>query len=275
MERKYRGLVAFDVDNTLLDHNSWRVPDSALRGIRELQKNDYLTVLATGRNMHDQHSESYLPIIGSDALVHMNGTMVELRDSAFPKNEWVPGMVLTDHRMDNALLRKILDYSEQNGHSIGACIGEKDYFTHTEAVVQHDIRYWGNSERDFEDPYTLLNLPVRALCYCGDQTGCAELQAEFPELHIFMFSDHTGADVFEQGYSKLDGLKVLAEHFGIDWKESFAFGDSFNDKLMLEGVNTGIAVGNAVPSIKDCADYVSAPISEDGIWKALKHFELI
>ncbi len=47
---------------------------------------------------------------------------------------------------------------------------------------------------------------------------------------------------------------------------------SFNDRVMLEGVAHGIAMGNAVPAIRDCADYVTDPIGEDGIWNALRHF---
>lgn len=273
-EKSYRGLVAFDVDNTLLDHNTWRIPDSAVRGIRELRRNGYLTAIATGRNMHDRHSEKYLSVIQSDALVHMNGTRVELRDTqALP--DWQPGELLTDHLMDRELLQRILRFSEENHYAVGACIADKDYFTHTEDVVRHDIRYWGSSDRSFGDPAELLRLPVRALAYCGGREGGEALQRAFPELHVFMFSESTGADLFEVGYSKLDGLRVLAERFGIDWAESYAFGDSFNDRVMLEGVAHGIAMGNAVPAIRDCADYVTDPIGEDGIWNALRHFGLV
>lgn len=275
MENKYKGLVAFDLDNTLLDHRSWRIPASAVRGIRELKGNGYLTVIATGRNMHDRYSEKYLKIIGSDALVHMNGTRVELRAEAHTDLGWQTGELLTDHIMERELLERILRFSEERGISVGACIEDKDYFTMPSHVIKHDMDYWGSSERDFRDPYELLELPVRALAYCGGRDGGEVLQRAFPELHVFMFSEHTGADVFDVGYSKLDGLRVLAEHFNIPWSESYAFGDSFNDKSMIEGVSCGVAVGNAVQAVKDCADYITEPINEDGIWRGLKHLGLI
>jgi hydroxymethylpyrimidine pyrophosphatase-like HAD family hydrolase len=37
----------------------------------------------------------------------------------------------------------------------------------------------------------------------------------------------------------------------------------------------GVAMGNATEELKEASDYVTTGINEDGIWNALKHFELI
>ena len=48
-----------------------------------------------------------------------------------------------------------------------------------------------------------------------------------------------------------------------------AFGDGGNDIQMLEHVHLGVAMGNAVDSAKQAADYVTDPVDDDGISNAL------
>ena len=44
---------------------------------------------------------------------------------------------------------------------------------------------------------------------------------------------------------------------------------------MIQTVGTGVAMGNAVDEAKAVANYETDRIENDGIVKALKHFELI
>ena len=53
------------------------------------------------------------------------------------------------------------------------------------------------------------------------------------------------------------------------------FGDSENDRAMLEAVPNSIAMGNAQESVKSICSYVTADIEEDGIYNAMKHVGLI
>ena len=54
-----------------------------------------------------------------------------------------------------------------------------------------------------------------------------------------------------------------------------AFGDSMNDYEIIQAVGTGIAMGNADQRLKAVADYVTADIGDDGIYKACVHLGLI
>lgn len=54
-----------------------------------------------------------------------------------------------------------------------------------------------------------------------------------------------------------------------------AFGDNLNDLEMLKGVGIGVAMGNAEEETKAHADYVTDTNENDGIYKALKYFEII
>jgi hydroxymethylpyrimidine pyrophosphatase-like HAD family hydrolase len=44
---------------------------------------------------------------------------------------------------------------------------------------------------------------------------------------------------------------------------------------MLQAVKIAVAMGNACDEAKQCADYITTDVDDDGIWNALKHFELI
>lgn len=65
------------------------------------------------------------------------------------------------------------------------------------------------------------------------------------------------------------------ESLGISREETIAFGDGENDMGMLRYAGIGVALGNAEEEVKAAADYVTADIDDQGVWKALKHFEII
>ena len=56
---------------------------------------------------------------------------------------------------------------------------------------------------------------------------------------------------------------------------SLAFGDGGNYTSMIRTARIGIAMGNAIDSLKAEADYVTTTVDDNGIRNALKHFELI
>lgn len=54
-----------------------------------------------------------------------------------------------------------------------------------------------------------------------------------------------------------------------------AIGDSTNDLTMLEFAGTSIAMKHSSPIVLEKADYVTDDVFDDGIYNAMKHFELI
>lgn len=54
-----------------------------------------------------------------------------------------------------------------------------------------------------------------------------------------------------------------------------AFGDGGNDIDMLKHVGIGVAMGNAEDAVKAVADFVTDTVDADGIYKALKNFDIL
>lgn len=70
--------------------------------------------------------------------------------------------------------------------------------------------------------------------------------------------------------SKANALKALAGQLGCGHDNIIAFGDSTNDAHMLECAAVGVAMGNAVDELKELADWITLPNTEDGVAFALK-----
>jgi hydroxymethylpyrimidine pyrophosphatase-like HAD family hydrolase len=78
-----------------------------------------------------------------------------------------------------------------------------------------------------------------------------------------------------KGYNKGMGILKVCELLGEDVKNTFAFGDSINDKEMLIAAGTGVGMGDTYHDLTEYADYITSSLDNDGIYNALKHFDLI
>ena len=77
------------------------------------------------------------------------------------------------------------------------------------------------------------------------------------------------------GADKGKGILAMARHEGFDPSRTMAFGDGGNDTSMILQAGIGIAMGNAIDSLKHQADYVTTSVDDDGILNALRHFNVI
>ena len=67
----------------------------------------------------------------------------------------------------------------------------------------------------------------------------------------------------------------MIKYFGLKLEDTMAFGDGGNDISMLRHAAIGVAMGNASDEVKAAANYVTASVDDDGIKKALEHFNII
>lgn len=257
-------MISFDLDMTLLDHKTNRIPDSAMAAIEKLRKKHRI-VLATGRDMDNYYSVAYRDLIQPDAIVHTNGTKITIGKT-----------LLYEHIFSPTLLEELLQFCEKQGYGIGVTIGDEDFYIHPEVIAANDRRFWGSCGRQFKDPWQLLQMNVRSLAFVGTKEQVRHIEAQFPSLKLPLFASGHGADVVEKGNSKADGLRRLAAYWGEkeDLSDSVAFGDSMNDLEVVQEAGIGVAMGNAVEELKLVADYITSPIDEDGIYRACVHLGL-
>ncbi len=74
--------------------------------------------------------------------------------------------------------------------------------------------------------------------------------------------------------SKARAMLALAEKRGIRAEEIMALGDSGNDVEMIRAAGLGVAMGNAIPAVKEAADEIAPPCEENGFAEAVRKFVL-
>ena len=77
------------------------------------------------------------------------------------------------------------------------------------------------------------------------------------------------------GVDKGSGVRAALAYLGHGIENTFAFGDSENDLPMLRAVETPVAMGNALDSVKAEAAYVTDRAEHEGVATGLAHFGLI
>lgn len=116
----------------------------------------------------------------------------------------------------------------------------------------------------------------KLMCICDpDSTLEAEarLKGRFPQMEVVKSSPIL-IEIAAGGIHKARAVEWLCRSWGIDPKEAAAFGDNYNDLEMLR-LCFGVAMGNAPREIREQAAYVTRDNDHEGIYWALREFEMI
>ena len=252
--------VFYDVDGTLLSHGLNDVPKSAMEAIKKLRENGILTIVATGRHMIEF---SKLPIsdIKFDRYLMLNGQL--LLDSDLKVYAGTP---IDKGEME--VLSRIFNAKKIPFVLIGADNRYINYVDDTVVRTQNETKGTVPEIGSYngEDVYQIL-------AFVPDKQK-KMLDDLLDECAVTSWNE-TGIDIIPKKGGKAAGMKRFIEENGIDRSETMAFGDGENDIEMLEFAGIGVAMGNAPDPVKAAADYVTAPIDDDGIAKALTKFGLI
>jgi hydroxymethylpyrimidine pyrophosphatase-like HAD family hydrolase len=84
-----------------------------------------------------------------------------------------------------------------------------------------------------------------------------------------------GGEVTEKGVHKGAAVELVARHYGAAREDVIAFGDSDNDRTMLECAGIGIAMGNGDAGLKQIADDVADSVGNTGLAKAFRKYGLV
>lgn len=74
--------------------------------------------------------------------------------------------------------------------------------------------------------------------------------------------------------TKGEAIRFLCQYLGTDLDHAIAFGDSINDLDALRTAGTGVAMGNALPAVKEAADMITGSNEQDGIAMVLEKYVL-
>lgn len=88
------------------------------------------------------------------------------------------------------------------------------------------------------------------------------------------FAEGNSLEISPEGVTKAFGLQRLCEHLSLSSKELIAVGDADNDKEMLKYAGLSVAMGNAVPAIRNMCDVIVADNDHNGCAEAIMKYLL-
>ena len=102
----------------------------------------------------------------------------------------------------------------------------------------------------------------------------AVLKAHFDGSAAVIQSHAMLIEVVPTGVDKGTALAWLARYLGIAREEALAAGDQENDLTMVRWAGVGVAMGDAPAAVRQAADWVAPPVTEDGAAVILERFVL-
>lgn len=260
-----RHMIFFDIDGTLLDEKEGIVPESTVRALQQAKQEGHLIFICTGRCQAIWPKE--ILEIGFDGVVGGCGTNIyyhgeELLHAKLPP-DLQRGLAddLTVFHIDGILEGQQASYFRRDyWMPVVQSIFEENGTFSPECQL-----FWEDAELDFD----------KMALWFDESSDMAAFKAKYEDHFDFILRDPTFYEVVPKGYSKATGIAFLCDRLGIPRQYTVGVGDSTNDLPMLDYTGISIAMGSGNPDIFPSVDFVTAPVMEDGIEKALKHYHLI
>ena len=246
----------FDVDGTLIDCTIgiMDISDRVKKAIKDFQKAGNVAFVSSGRPYAFLNKE--LLEFGFDGFVLGNGAQVLIND----ETKFFSGI-------DKELVKEVVSNCERL--NIDYCLQGQKYsylkkeFTrlvsyYREYGITDDFLEY-NFDIDDVDVFKIEMLPV-------DEEGCKYCES-LDQGEFNCFKNYPGEvyEMYPVKNSKGEGLLKTIELEGVELKDSYAFGDGRNDIEMIQTAAHGIAMGNAVPELKEVANEFTDAIADDGI----------
>ncbi|MGM3173811.1 MULTISPECIES: sugar-phosphatase [Dickeya] len=265
-------LIAIDMDGTLLTPEN-RISPAVKQAVAAAREKGVYVALATGRpfigverylrELQLQHEGHY--------CITNNGALVQRTSDG----ECVAQTTLSfdDYRYFEALSRELgvhlhaldFNYLYTANKDISA------YTVHEAHLTGMPLKYRTVEEMDSQLRFPkvmMIDEPQRL-----DAAIAGIPQADFSRYTI-MKSAPFYLEILDKRVNKGEGVKMLAQHLGLERDEVMALGDQENDLAMIEFAGLGVAMGNAIESVKAISQFVTRDNSEDGVAYAIEKFVL-
>lgn len=264
-------LIAIDMDGTLLNEHSELNP-ATIDAINAAKAQGIKVVICTGRPLSGiTPFLKQLAIAGDDNyVINFNGAMAQTATGKI-----ISSLTLSheDYIDIEALSRKlnIHCHVESEDHIYTANRDISPYTVGESSLVNMQIR--------FRTPEEMRpDLPIVKAMFI-DEPGLLEaaikkIPAELYQQYHIVRSAPYFLELLNNQASKGATLKALAEFLHFTADEVMAIGDQGNDLSMIQYATNSVAMGNAIPEIKQAAKYETKTNVEDGVAHAIRTWAL-
>ena len=254
-------LAVFDVDGTILadDH---RLPDDALQGLQKLIERGIVVSLATGRTL-EMVREIAVKIDPVMPLILLNGAWIHDLQN---KENWLA------LNLDLSIARKIVGLLKEWDYEVivQKAVPDAHYFYYDSFNEDNRERCSQIERNSFrcrrvddiyevlhEDPgeITVLDTDKR-IRRCIELLEKEKLNCKLTYSTSPFIVGFSWLEILNPLANKGYALDILAKKLGVERAQVLAAGDNYNDIEMIKWAGVGVAVGNAVPALKEAADII-------------------
>ncbi|HHX53207.1 MAG TPA: HAD family phosphatase [Erysipelothrix sp.] len=290
--------IMCDLDGTLLNKDK-KILNETKRALKEAQENGIRLILASSRSyfmLEDIIKELEMPkyeglAVCMNGLQVVNTKTMEVREA--------PGL-------PDETVQKIYDYGKSSS-TIIAFESEAGFQFYVPMKMRFGMpfyyfaRYKKKRSQKRQINYTLfadfrfspdqmfeiisdrskLVLPVQkcGVIKVGRQSkmkqALQKMRLYFEDEANVIKISRVWADIMPLHVNKVSGLKMMVDQLDFTLDNVIAFGDAENDIEMLSEARIGIAMGNAMDSVKLIATDVTLDNDSNGIVHALKKYQVI
>lgn len=257
-------LIAIDLDGTTLNNQS-QLSKQTVETLRQAAQEGNIVSIVTGRPY--RISGQFYDQLGlKSAMVNFNGALAHV-----PHQHWKPEYQKSINR---EIALDLLSHSSELGIKT--------------ITAENKMHLWANQQSDVMPDFLPASITkeeiLNSINLTSDPTALTlQYNPTEKQLLIHEITEKYGADVdvrvwggpysilevVSKGIQKARGVAYLAKQYNIDQQNIIAFGDEDNDAEMLCFAGRGIAMQNAIPSIKQVANDVTA---DDNDHDGLAHY---
>lgn len=256
-------IVFFDVDGTVVDNETEKVPVSTIQSIKKLQEKGIHVVLATGRSYY--FAKFVGELLGVHNFINFSGAYIRLDGKEIYKDP------ISKDDLDH-----LVEISHLKGDHL-SCFGIEESYSNglAKEIALPILKHIDCHEIPNRFPEHAVE--YMGMCLFLDKGKIEDYNKRSSDLQFYHWGSNipNAYNIERIGNTKARALKKVLEHFNISSEEAMAFGDGGNDIEMLQSVKIGIAMGNASDRLKEKADFVTKTVNDDGIAYALKKFQVI
>ena len=254
-------IVFFDIDDTLRVKVTGYMPESIKYVFKSLKEKGIMTGIATGRALYAIVPE--IRDLNPDYFVTINGTYVVDKKEAEIVSDPLP----------RDLVEKYVNWAKSEGIEYGFTGKDKPVVSKRCDLIDDAMKpIYGIC--DVESDFYLTNDVYQMWTFAENNADLQLPKDLASEIRLVPWHEHS-SDVVKVGVSKASGVAHVLESQNLKPLNAMMFGDGPNDMEIFDYVGLKIAMGNAVPELKEKADFVTKTVEEDGILYALEELGLV
>ncbi|MGC4019688.1 MAG: HAD family hydrolase [Muricomes sp.] len=260
-----RAALFFDIDGTLLDETTKKIPQSAMDAMSAAREAGHLLFINTGRTMCSIPAE--LKRFKFDGYLCGCGTYLTYHDE-----------VLFEKCIPEARGREIIDKMIECKLE-GLFEGVEDAYMSSRMSrfdrLESTRRYFNELGLGRELYIETGKFVYDKLFVYVDEQSDKETFFQFIEKDIEPID--RGGNTYEcvqRGYSKATACEFIRQKFDMDINQIYVFGDSTNDISMFQYARHSIAMEVHAEELAPYTEYVTSKLEEDGIAHAIYHYGL-